>query len=129
MGMMTAANTVDHRVPVSEGGNPFPELEGLAAYCAPCHSAKTARGSEAGAVSTRKPRKGCNPDGTPLDPRHPWHTKASASVVRSGTPRRKSLGADASGPARETKIELVSLRAGQCAATDPLDDDLGDLWD
>ena len=33
---------------------------------------KTARGPEAGAVHTPKPRRGYNADGTPLDPAHPW---------------------------------------------------------
>jgi len=124
MGLITPANTVDHRLPVREGGDPFPPIEELAAYCPPCHSAKTARGSEAGAVRTRKPRKGCNADGTPLDPHHPWHANGSAGGKR----RKKSLRAGASGPAVETKIELVSLRGGQGIASDPLDDDLGDLW-
>ena len=69
------ANTVDHVEPVSQGGNPFPGHDGLESYCTHCHSAKTARGPEAGAVRTtrpRQPRKGCAPDGTPLDLSHPW---------------------------------------------------------
>jgi 5-methylcytosine-specific restriction protein A len=67
------ANTVDHRVPISDGGPAFPSHDGLASYCAGCHSAKTARGAEAGAIKSTKPRKGCNADGTPLDPNHPWN--------------------------------------------------------
>ncbi|WP_446660363.1 HNH endonuclease signature motif containing protein [Blastomonas sp. SL216] len=70
------ANTVDHRTPISQGGAPFPGHDGLASYCASCHSAKTARGPEAGSAKTWKPRKGCNADGTPLDRRHPWHEKS-----------------------------------------------------
>jgi len=77
MGRITPANHVDHRTPISGGGDPFPSLEDLASLCLPCHSAKTARGVEAGAVRTSKPRKGCNPDGTPLDPAHPWAGKIS----------------------------------------------------
>lgn len=76
MGILTPANTVDHVVPMSDGGPAFPAHDGLASYCPPCHGAKTARGSEAGAVRSRKPRRGCNPDGTPLDPAHPWHEKS-----------------------------------------------------
>jgi 5-methylcytosine-specific restriction protein A len=124
MGIVTPANTVDHRVPVSEGGNPFPPIEGLATYCPPCHSAKTARGSEAGAVRTRKPRKGCNPDGTPLDPLHPWHAKPKSGSKS----RRKSLRAEASGPTAEISLELVSSSPGQRRSTDFLDDGLDDLW-
>jgi len=71
-GKHKTANTVDHRIAISQGGDPFPSHDGLASYCAGCHSAKTARSGEAGAVRTWKPRKGCNPDGSPLDRAHPW---------------------------------------------------------
>lgn len=91
-GRVTAANTVDHVVPVNKGGLPFPGHDGLASYCGPCHSAKTVRGAEAGAIRTTKPRRGCNADGTPLDPSHPWHGR--------------SLGAGASGPSLGRKTQL-----------------------
>lgn len=74
--MLTAANTVDHIKPIADGGAPFPGHDGLASYCDPCHGAKTARGTEAGAIRTNKPRRGCNADGSPLDPAHPWHAKS-----------------------------------------------------
>lgn len=79
------ANTVDHRTPISQGGAPFPDHAGLASYCPSCHSAKTARGPEAGSAKTWKPRKGCHPDGTPIDRRHPWHEK-SLRAKRSDPP-------------------------------------------
>jgi 5-methylcytosine-specific restriction protein A len=91
------ANTVDHRVPISQGGPPFPDHDGLASYCGPCHSAKTARGAEAGASKSDKPRKGCNPDGTPLDPAHPWNAG-------------KSLRAEPWRPRVNMKNQLVSRR-------------------
>lgn len=94
---MRQANTVDHVVPISEGGHPFPGHDGLASYCGPCHSAKTARGREAGAIQSTKPRKGCSADGTPLDPSHPWHPE-------------KSLRADASRPPLNRKTQLVPKR-------------------
>lgn len=125
MGIVAPANTVDHRIPVNEGGNPFPSIEELASYCPSCHSAKTARGSEAGAVRTRKVRKGCNHDGTPLDPSHPWHTPPSAA----GNLRKKSLRAGVLGPPQEINLELVSGQSGQSFAPDDLDDDLDSLWD
>lgn len=78
-GRIEAANTVDHRVPISAGGPAFPGLDGLNSMCAGCHSAKTARGSEAGAVRTKRaiqPRKGCDANGNPLDPSHPWGAKS-----------------------------------------------------
>lgn len=71
-GTYRLANTVDHRLAISEGGHPFPGHDGLASYCPGCHSAKTARGAEAGAIKSTKARKGCDVDGTPLDSRHPW---------------------------------------------------------
>lgn len=74
--VLTVANTVDHITAIADGGPPFPGHDGLASYCPPCHGAKTARGTEAGAVRTNKPRRGCNSDGTPLDPAHPWHEKS-----------------------------------------------------
>ncbi|MHA0333971.1 HNH endonuclease signature motif containing protein [Sphingomonas aquatilis] len=92
-GVLTEANTVDHITAISDGGAAFPGHDGLASYCSACHGAKTARGSEAGAVRTRKPRRGCNPDGTPLDPEHPWHGK--------------SLRADGIGPTVSLQTQLV----------------------
>lgn len=92
MGRITAANTVDHVLPISDGGPPFPSHDGLASYCTPCHGAKTARGSEAGAVRTAKPRRGCNRDGSPLDPAHPWHGKSlRADDVRPLSPLHSQL--------------------------------------
>jgi 5-methylcytosine-specific restriction protein A len=88
------ANTVDHVTPISEGGDPFPSHDGLASYCAPCHNAKTARGAEAGAIRTTKPRRGCDADGRPIDPRHPWNLE-------------ESLGAEGVGPALGTNSQLV----------------------
>ncbi|WP_420496700.1 HNH endonuclease signature motif containing protein [Sphingobium baderi] len=94
MGRLTVANTVDHVQAISDGGPAFPGHDGLRSYCPACHSAKTARGTEAGAIRSTKPRRGCNPDGTPLDPAHPW--------------AGKSLRADGIRPARNPNIELVA---------------------
>src|SRR3546814_19113917 len=77
MGRLTLANTVDHVVAISEGGHAFPGHDGLASYCPACHSAKTARGSEAGAVRSSKPRRVCDADGDPPDPEHPWNERRS----------------------------------------------------
>lgn len=77
-GRAVEANTVDHIVPVSKGGPPFPTHDGLASYCPACHSRKTARGAEAGAAKTGKPMKGCDASGRPLDPAHPWNQKKIA---------------------------------------------------
>lgn len=112
VGTIRSANTVDHRIPISAGGPAFPSHDGLASYCAGCHSAKTARGIEAGKRRTTKPRKGCNPDGSPLDPNHPWHP-ASQSLQD-----RKSLTPAPSQTAAPSNIELVSF-----------DDGIDDLWE
>ena len=87
---LTMANTVDHVTPISEGGPAFPGHDGLASYCPPCHSAKTARGAEAGAIRTTKPRKGCDAKGNPLDPDHPWAEKSLGADDRRPTPSRNA---------------------------------------
>ncbi len=91
---LTPANHVDHITAISDGGHPFPSHEGLASYCLPCHSRKTARGNEAGAIKTNKPMKGCDADGNPLDAAHPWAEKS----LRAGP--REAMG--------DSSIELVS---------------------
>ncbi|GAK34605.1 HNH endonuclease [alpha proteobacterium Q-1] len=66
------ADTVDHVKPISDGGHPFPALDGLTSYCASCHSKKTARIDKRGAAATSKVHGGCTRDGTPTDPNHWW---------------------------------------------------------
>ncbi len=69
-GKVTPATEVDHREPIKSGGAPF-DLGNLVSTCKPCHSRKTARGIEAGAV--RGHRHGVDPQtGIPLDPGHWW---------------------------------------------------------
>jgi 5-methylcytosine-specific restriction protein A len=96
-GRLVLASVVDHVVPISAGGPAFPGPDGLRSLCPSCHSQKTARGSEAGAVRTtraRQPRKGCDANGNPLDPSHPWRAE-------------KSLGADALDTASGKETQLV----------------------
>lgn len=85
-GKVTAANHVDHRKPINAGGEAFPDHDGLASLCGPCHSRKTARGPEAGAFKSSKPRKGCRADGTPLDASHPWGAWKSPQAAAVGPP-------------------------------------------
>lgn len=73
IGRTVIANTVDHNHAISDGGPAFPALDELTSCCPPCHGAKTARGAEAGAIKSSKPRKGCDASGRPLDPNHPWN--------------------------------------------------------
>lgn len=117
-GRLTRANTVDHVVPISAGGPAFPGLDGLASMCGPCHSAKTARGSEAGAARTTRalrPRRGCDANGNPLDPAHPWSiprgnaAPESARLGGENMPQRhKSLGAECLETAPGVPNQLVS---------------------
>lgn len=94
-GKRTQPNHVDHIKPMSEGGDAFPGHDGLASYCHACHSAKTARGSEAGAIKTTKPRKGCDANGNPLDPAHPWNGKSlTAGRTRATWDCKKKLVSD-----------------------------------
>ncbi len=112
-GRLTIANTVDHRTPISAGGEPFPSHDGLASLCPSCHSRKTARGPEAGAVrSTRKvqPRKGCDANGNPTDPAHPWAQPTEGTHPRlnsAGTHSDKSLRADVLETAVPLRNQLV----------------------
>ncbi len=73
---LTIASHVDHLHAISDGGDAFPSLDGLRSLCLPCHSAKTARGPEAGAIKTSKPQRGCDSNGVPLAPNHPWNAGA-----------------------------------------------------
>ncbi len=103
------ANTVDHVHPISEGGSAFPPHDGLASYCASCHSAKTARGAEAGAVRTARaiqPRRGCDEHGNPLDPAHPWVTGKSlrAATPRTVTEQTRSISFPAADPMDEVTL-------------------------
>lgn len=96
-GRLTPANTVDHRVPISAGGATFPAHDGLASLCPSCHSIKTARGVEAGAVRTSRPvqpRKGCDANGMPLDRSHPWaqHKQHARTPVLPADNRMRGSG-------------------------------------
>ena len=75
IGLLVLASVVDHVQPIKHGGDPFPALDGLAALCPPSHSAKTARGIEAGAAKTtrQRNRRGCTASGLPIDPSHHWN--------------------------------------------------------
>lgn len=118
IGETKEAQAVDHRKPISDGGDPFPSHDGLASLCYRCHSAKTARGVEAGAFKTRKPRKGCSIDGQPLDKKHPWHANKSLRASDNWT-----------GPAHD--IELIDVSSDpkqQTSNPADLDDRIDHLW-
>jgi 5-methylcytosine-specific restriction enzyme A len=66
---LTPAREVDHRTPITAGGEPW-SLENLASACTRCHSQKTR--ADAQGIPWR--RKGCGVDGKPLDQSHWWNT-------------------------------------------------------
>ena len=98
VGLLERASVVDHVQAINHGGDPFPALDGLQALCPPCHSAKTARGVEAGAAKTtrRRVRRGCTASGLPIDPLHPWKQEKSltAEALETGTKGISQLVSD-----------------------------------
>ena len=80
-GLVTAAEVVDHRIPISERGRKerssleaFPPLEGLASLCASHHNTKT-RAEQLG--QTDWMRAGCDVFGRPNDRDHPWNKQGA----------------------------------------------------
>lgn len=69
-GVVRKATCVDHKRSIRHGGPPFPPLAGLWSACWSCHSAKTARGPERGAVQSDRPMKAIGLDGMPVDQTH-----------------------------------------------------------
>ena len=67
-GRTVPANDVDHIVPISLGGAEL-DPDNLRSLCRPCHSKVTARQLS----KTDKPMKGCDANGLPIDPAHPWN--------------------------------------------------------
>lgn len=117
MNRLTPANTVDHVQAISDGGHPFPGHDGLASYCAPCHSAKTARGSEAGAIRSNKPRKGCDIHGRPLALDHPWREKSLNERVSDNHTLDRVSGAYVRAGIAGSEHRL-SAGAGHCSSLD-----------
>jgi 5-methylcytosine-specific restriction protein A len=72
IGKIEPANAVDHIVPISRGGNPYPPLDHLMSCCASHHNQKT-RAEQQDKPFTPKGIRGCDARGNPLDPNHPWY--------------------------------------------------------
>lgn len=67
------ATQVDHITPVESGGPEY-DLSNLQSLCQRCHSAKTAMAD--GGFGNRRGKariRGCDVNGMPLDPNHPWN--------------------------------------------------------
>ncbi len=66
------ANQVDHIVPVARGGAPF-NPSNLQSLCGPHHSIKTNTIDKKGLTWSAFVAPGCDADGNPLDPNHPFY--------------------------------------------------------
>jgi len=68
--LRVAANVVDHRIPIEQGGPAYPDLDGLASMCVECHNSKT-RAEQLGRpikTAERRPRRvRIGPDGYPIE--------------------------------------------------------------
>lgn len=85
------ASDIDHVVALNKGGSPT-AMENLRSLCHACHSRKTLFIERLG--RDRVPVKGCNLDGTPLDPLHPWNDKGKGEIVDSEANKQKFAGTD-----------------------------------
>jgi len=73
-GKQVNATQVDHITPKSHGGKD--ELSNLQCLCVPCHEMKTSRDR------TGRPAGGCDAQGLPLDPSHPWAQRPTVKAPR-----------------------------------------------
>jgi 5-methylcytosine-specific restriction protein A len=77
-GKATPAREVDHWRAVITHPHLALEYDNLRAACTPCHSSKTR------AENSGRPWRGCDLQGHPLDPRHPWNQeKHGGDIERS----------------------------------------------
>lgn len=66
-GKVTAATVADHRIP--HRGDPVLFAGPLASCCAPCHNGMKQE------LETTGRLRGCDLNGYPLDPNHPWNAE------------------------------------------------------
>jgi 5-methylcytosine-specific restriction protein A len=69
-GKLVVAHVVDHIVPMSKGGEPYPPLEGLQSLCERCHNSKSSQETKRGNFLLR----GFSADGLPIDTKHPFYS-------------------------------------------------------
>lgn len=83
-GKVVPASAVDHKQSIRSGGEAFPDLAGLMSLCASCHGVKTA----ARDAPHIRPQgdgiafKGCDSDGIPIDPTHPFMVGGGVDIDR-----------------------------------------------
>lgn len=81
-GRVAAATVVDHAIPHRGDLELFWDSRNWVACCKPCHD-----GAKQSAEKSGKPIRGCDVNGNPLDPAHPWND-AGASKTFAGTAPR-----------------------------------------
>lgn len=104
-GRIEQASHVDHIQSMAAGGDPYPDLEGLMSMCAPCHSIKTNAKDRAGGKGVAY--KGCDADGTPLDPAHPFLNRSEGQPPPYPIEGREAF---ASRPVGNLQPQLVPSR-------------------
>lgn len=72
-GRPVPADTVDHVLAITAGGEAFPPLDGLMSMCGNCHRTKTNAVDRAGGKGVRI--KGTSAEGLPVDPTHPFFSR------------------------------------------------------
>jgi 5-methylcytosine-specific restriction protein A len=70
IGRVEPAAAVDHLVAIKAGGEPYPPLYALMSLCTSCHNTKTRVVEQLGREFAVR---GCDVNGMPLDPNHPWN--------------------------------------------------------
>ena len=71
LGQLVASNTVDHVIPHKGNALLFWDTSNWQALCDTCHNSSKQHTERTGHT------RGCDANGTPLDPTHHWHSKAS----------------------------------------------------
>lgn len=89
-GRLVQAEAVDHVLSMANGGEAFPALDGLMSMCTPCHSIKTNALDRAGGKGVAF--KGCDQDGMPLDPDHPFVSDRARLLRTGGIPPSRTTG-------------------------------------
>lgn len=76
------AREVDHVKPISDGGSRR-DASNLQSLCKGCHSAKT-NAQRRGLAWVPEKHRGCDVNGYPLDPAHPWSAAHQSEAPSRG---------------------------------------------
>lgn len=76
-GELAMATLVDHRIPHRGDRGLFWDQDNWQGLCKPCHDGPKQRLEKSGRVA------GCDEQGIPLDPAHPWNTEGRDSCADS----------------------------------------------